>query len=252
MQERLPKNAIYVTFLKWPTTLILKAAMGMTSLPRLYKNRSRDILAAIQVKFPEFPNMHDNSNESSDIEIVRRVLEGDVNAFGHLLKRYEEHVLRIVKRHIPYDQIEEIAQDVFVRAYQSIPTFRKESSFQQWLSTIAVRTCHDFWRKRYCSRDLPMSSLTERHHDWLEKAISDHSGMSFYEKGVQKEAKEVLDWALDQLSAGDRMVLELIYLEGLSGKEAAELLGWSLANVKVRALRSRRKLRKLLAGLIER
>ena len=196
--------------------------------------------------------MHANSSEPSDIEIIHRVLEGEVNAFEHLMKRYEEHVLRIVKKHAPYDQIEEIAQDVFVRAYQSIPTFRKESGFQQWLSTIAVRTCHDFWRKKYCSRDLPMSSLTERHHDWLEQVVSDHSDMSFYEKGAQKEAKELLDWALDQLSAGDRMVLELIYLEGLSGKETAELLGWSLANVKVRSLRSRRKLRKMLESLIER
>jgi RNA polymerase sigma-70 factor (ECF subfamily) len=56
----------------------------------------------------------------------------------------------------------------------------------------------------------------------------------------------VLKYALNKLSPEDRMVIELVYLEGLSGKEAAELLGWSLANVKVRLFRSRKKLQKLL------
>jgi len=195
--------------------------------------------------------MHANSSEPGDIEIVRRVIEGDVNAFEHLLKRYEGHVLRIAKKHIPYNQIEGIAQEVFVRAYQSLPTFKKRSSFKQWLSTIAVRTCYDFWRKEYKNRELPISSLTEKHNDLLEQVISDQSSWSFYENASSKEARELLDWALDRLSAKDRMVMELIYLEGLSGKEAADLLGWSIANVKIRLFRSRKKLQKLIIGLTE-
>jgi RNA polymerase sigma-70 factor (ECF subfamily) len=195
--------------------------------------------------------MHANSNETIDIEIIRRVLAGEVNDFEQLLKRYEAHVLRIVKRHIPSGQIEEIAQDVFVRAYQSLPGFKKRSGFKQWLSTIAVRTCYDFWRKAYRSRELPMSSISEKAGDWLEGFISDQSKISFCEERSLKEAREVLDWVLDHLSAEDRMVLELIYLEGQSVKEAADLLGWSVANVKVRSFRSRKKLRKLLVAEIE-
>ncbi len=61
--------------------------------------------------------------------------------------------------------------------------------------------------------------------------------------------QEVLEWALGKLSAEDRMVLELVYLEGLSCKEAAKQLGWTLANVKVRSFRSRNKLKKLLLKL---
>ncbi len=196
--------------------------------------------------------MHANSSETSDNEIVSRVLDGDVNAFERLLKRYEDHVLMIAKRHIPYAHIEEIAQDVFVRAYESLPSFKKKTRFKPWLSTIAVRTCYDFWRKAYRSREVPMSTLTEKHRDWVEQVMSDQSNRSFYKDVSQKEARELLDWALDRLTAKDRMVLELIYFEGLSGKETAELLGWSVANVKVRSFRSRRKLRKLLAGLTER
>ncbi|MEA1948457.1 MAG: sigma-70 family RNA polymerase sigma factor [Thermodesulfobacteriota bacterium] len=195
--------------------------------------------------------MRVNHSKPSDDEIVRRILDGDVNAFEHLLVKYQDKVLRIVRKRIPYGQVEETAQDVFVRAYQSLPAFKGKNGFLQWLSVIAVRTCYDFWRKQYRVRELAMSTLTEKHQDWLEKIISNQSSRLFNEQSSQKEAREVLNWALDRLSAEDRMVLELVYLEGLSGKEAAELLGWSVANVKIRSHRSRKKLRKLLAESME-
>ena len=90
-----------------------------------------------------------------------------------------------------------------------------------------------------------MSTLTEKHQDWMEAALLGASEESHDEESLQREAKELLDWALARLSAEERMVIELIYLEGLSVKEAADLLGWSVANVKVRSFRSRKKLEKL-------
>ena len=193
------------------------------------------------------PTTDNDDSGPGDGEIVRQVVAGEINAFEHLLKKYQNHVLRILKKRLPYERIEEAAQDVFIRAYQSLPTFRGESSFKYWLSTIAVRTCYDFWRKHYKSREVPMSSLTEKHQVWLEKAISDESSQSFHQLGSQAEAREILDWALGKLSAEDRMVVELVYLEGFTMKEAADLLGWTVANVKVRSFRSRKKLHKMLA-----
>lgn len=190
--------------------------------------------------------MLNDSNQSADAAIIARVIGGNADAFEDLLKKYADPVCRIVKKHVPYDQVQETVQDVFVRAYQSLPTFGHKSSFKQWLSAVAVRTCYDFWRRHYRSRELPISSLAESHQDWLEKVLADQSNQSFQEENRQKEAREILDWALDRMSAEDRMVLELVYLEGLSGKEAAGLLGWSVANVKIRAYRCRRKLHKLL------
>ena len=184
--------------------------------------------------------------KSSDTEIVRRVLNGDVNAFEFLLIRYKDAVLKIVKKHVPYDDVEETTHNVFLRAYQSLPSFKGKSGFRPWLSSIAVRTCYDFWRKTYRSREVPMSVLTEKHQKWLEEVIAEQSEQSINEKGSQNEARELLDWALGRLSAEDRMVMELVYLEGLSGKEAADLLGWSVSNVKVRCFRSRKKLEKIL------
>lgn len=190
--------------------------------------------------------MGTDSYSSADAEIVHQVVSGDVNAFERLLKRYEAHVMRIVKKHIPFDKVEEVAQDVFVRAYQSLPNFKGDDRFKQWLSTITIRTCYDFWRKHYRYREIPVSSLSEKHQVWLEEATATRSSQSFDERDSQKEAREILDWALDRLSPEDRMVLELVYLEGYSVKEAANLLGWSTAKVKVRSFRSRKKLHKLI------
>ena len=194
--------------------------------------------------------MKTHQSELSDVEIINRILNGDVNSFESLLDRYQDHALRIVKRHVPYGDVEDTIQDVFIRVYKALPNFKEKGSFKQWLSVIAVKTCYDFWRKRYRSKELLMSNLTENHREWLKKTLSDQSSRSFNKERCEEKAKELLDWALNKLSAKDRMVLELVYFEGLSMKEVADLLGWSTANVKVRSFRSRKKLETLLLKLI--
>ncbi len=192
-------------------------------------------------------DMSDRS-DSFDTEIICRVIGGDVNAFELLLKKYKNHVFSIVKKHIPCQHAEETVQDVFVTVYQSLHTFKGKSSFKRWLSAIATRTCYDFWRKTYKSHEIPMSALSEKQQDRIEEVMADDSVRSAAAKGRQKEAQEILEWALNRMSAKDRMVLELVYLEGMSGKEAARLLGWSVVNVKVRCHRARKKIEKLLVG----
>jgi RNA polymerase sigma-70 factor, ECF subfamily len=187
----------------------------------------------------------------SDAEIVRQVLDGNVNAFESLILRHRVLVVTIVKKHVPADAVEETTHEAFVRAYQSLPMFKGTGEFSQWLSSIAVRTCYDHWRKVYRSREIPMSALTEKHSQWLEQVISHRAEEALDDLEPQREAREVLNWALGKLSAGDRMVLELIYLEELSVQESAELLGWSKANVKVRSFRARMKLEKLLRRVRE-
>ena len=167
------------------------------------------------------------------------------------MDRYGDRVSRIVKRHVPLSEVEETTQEVFIRAYQSLAGFRGGDRFKSWLSTVAVRTCYDFWRRTYQSREVPMSSLSDRHREWLEEAMSEQAGVFAREKEDMTEAGEVLAWALERLTPEDRIVLELVYLEGLSGKEVAARLGWSVANVKVRSFRSRRRLEKLLRGVLE-
>ncbi|MFC1884829.1 RNA polymerase sigma factor [Thermodesulfobacteriota bacterium] len=195
--------------------------------------------------------MYAKADNKSDSEIVLQVIEGDVNAFEILLKRHKEHILKIVLRHLPFEAVEETIQDVFVRAFRSLNTFKGKGGFKQWLSSVAVRTCYDYWRKFYRSRERPMSSLGEKHSKWLEEVVDNQSSEFYKREGARKEARELLDWALDRLSPEDRMVMELVYLQGFSIKEASELMGWTQTNVKVRSFRTRKKLKKILFDLLE-
>ena len=178
-------------------------------------------------------------------------MKGEVNAYGLLMDRYKDHALKIIKRRVPPSEVEDVAQEVFVKAYQSLSGFDPETHFQKWLTTITVRTCHDYWRRFYRTREIPMSTLTKKHTKWLKGVMTSEADTSAEKRLHQAEAGEILNWALDQLSPKDRSVMELVYLEGRSGKEAAELLGWSTANVKVRTFRIRKKLRKLLSRMLE-
>jgi RNA polymerase sigma-70 factor (ECF subfamily) len=195
--------------------------------------------------------MHAKAVNKSDSEIVLQVVEGDVNAFEILLNRHKDHVLKIVLRHLPFEAVEETVHDVFVRAFKSLNTFKGKGGFKQWLSSVAVRTCYDYWRKIYRSRERPMSSLGEKHSQWLETVVDDQSSESYEREGAREEARELLNWALGRLSPEDRMVLELVYLQGFSIKEASALTGWTQTNVKVRSFRSRKKLKKMLCDILE-
>ena len=186
-----------------------------------------------------------------DNDIVHRVIAGDINAFGFLVQKYQGHILSVVGNHVPHNQTEEVAHDVFVKAYQSLLTFKFKGGFKQWLSAIAVRTCYDFWRKEYRSREIPMSSCSEEDRSCLERVMANQLNQITFEKNLHKETIELLGRALDRLSPENRMVLEMVYLEGISIKEAADLLGWSVANVKIRLFRSRKKLRQILEGFLE-
>ena len=180
-----------------------------------------------------------------DCDIIRLVLDGEVDRFAELIARYQQHVTRITNRHVPSDHVAEVAHDVFVRAYTSLSSFSGKTPFEHWLSGIAVRTCYDFWRSRR-REALPISALTTDHQAWMDHVLAAESDDQFREQARRQAAAELLQWALGHLSAENRLVLTLVHLDGYSVRDAAGLLGWSLINVKVRAHRARQMLKTLL------
>jgi RNA polymerase sigma-70 factor, ECF subfamily len=188
-----------------------------------------------------------------DDEIIRRVLTGDTDLFEELLMRYQEHVGRIVAGHVPREMVNEVAHDVFVRAYTSMPTYSFRTPFSHWLSTIAVRSCYDAWRSVSARKEVSLSGFgdaAEEQQQWIEHVLATESKVRFDVMVRQQDATNLLQGALAQLSPENRMVVTLVHLEGHSVREAAELLGWSVVNVKVRAHRARQQLRKILNVLL--
>lgn len=184
--------------------------------------------------------------DDGDAEIIKRILQGEVDAFSLLVEKHKKQVAAIVRTHVPYNCIEEVAQDVFVDAFKSLPNYRAESPFAHWLSVIAVRRCCDFLRKRQRNREVPVGELYEEQAAWLETVVNSEALRTHMEAEQANHARAVLAWALDRLAPDDRIVLGLVHLDNYSIKDAAEILGWTVPTVKVRAFRSRKKLRKLI------
>lgn len=182
---------------------------------------------------------------SGDLQIINRVLQGEVECFAELIDRYQQHVTKIVNRHVPSDHVAEVAHDVFVRAFSGLAGFSTGVPFEHWLSGIAVRTCYDFWRAK-SREDMPVSAFTAEHDAWIDQVLADESDASFQEQVKRRETTDILQRALQRLSPENRLVLTLVHLDGHSVREAAQLLGWSVVNVKVRAHRARHALRRLL------
>jgi len=143
---------------------------------------------------------------------------------------------------VPRQEAPEVVHEVFIRAFVSLPGYRPEKPLSHWLSTLAVRACHDFWRERYRRKDSAEAALSLDLDDRRETPNRTAGQFEAF------ESWQLLDWALGHLSPGDRMAVTLVHLEGWTMAEAARALGWSETVLKVRAFRARRKLRKIIAG----
>nr|WP_320048198.1 RNA polymerase sigma factor [uncultured Desulfuromonas sp.] len=188
--------------------------------------------------------------EEDDQKIVRQVLAGQHDVFEQLMTRYQNYVFKIVSGILPNDVVEETAQDVFIEVYRSLAKYNQQMPFKKWLAGIAVHRSYDYWRRYYRSKEVPLSALTPDHQEWIDGVISHHATEQFERSEARQEARELLHYALSDLTEKDRIALTLVYLEGLTVKEAAKVLGWSAINVRVRAHRSREKMRQKLAPLI--
>ena len=189
-------------------------------------------------------------SQTSDDALVKMTLKGRPDAFEALLERYQDYIFGLVARHVPPGEVEDLAQEAFIRAYKSLPGYQgRGKGFKSWLATIAVTACRDHWRGVYRRKETPVSGLSGDHEKWLDWALSETSVREMEARGAEEQARELLEAGLDKLPPDDRMVLELVYLEGLTGREAAKQLGWSTAKVKVRCHRARRKLEAFLLKL---
>ena len=187
------------------------------------------------------------SDVSDDAAVIHDIKKGNVNSFEMLLDRYQDHVSRIVRSHVPWDMAPEVAHETFVRAFQSLGGYRGTRPFKHWLAKIAVRCCHDFWRGYYQYRERQVCQPSEDCQAWVNDVIADPTP----EKAAERmEARDLLQWALGQLSPDQRTVLTLTYLDEYTATETADLLGWSLARVKINSFRARRKLRSILTKIL--
>ena len=190
-----------------------------------------------------------NDDESFVLEAVRRVLAGDIEAFAAIVKAHERWIAADLSRRLPPQDVQEVAQDTFVRAFRSLPSYRGDAPFRIWLLRIARHAAMDFWRKRYRRRDRSFADLDDSSLLHVEDLRQEDLAGQQADRDAQESAREWLETALRRLSPDDRAVVTLVELEDCSMEDAARRLGCSLSAIKVRAFRARRRLKAILEDL---
>jgi RNA polymerase sigma-70 factor (ECF subfamily) len=184
--------------------------------------------------------------ERSDAELIAEVLKGDRASFEPLVAKYSPRLFATARRYARREsEIEDIVQEVWLKTFDKLGSFRGEAPFEHWLMRLTVRTCYDFLRGHQRNRESSFSEISEPEEDWLDRFVSD-PGTAAEDADA---AKLLISRILDRLSPDARMVIQLLEIEDKSVKEIAELTGWSVPLVKVRAFRARGEMRKILARM---
>ncbi len=184
--------------------------------------------------------------ERTEAELIAAVLKGDATSFEPLIQKYSPRVFATARRYARLErEVEDIAQEVWLKAFQKLGSFRGEAPFEHWLMRLTVRTCYDFLRGHQRNREAAFSELSDSENDWLDRFATEPDSAS--EKA--DAARQLVERILTQLSPPARLVITLLEIEERSVKEISKLTGWSVPLVKVRAFRARAEMRKIVARM---
>jgi RNA polymerase sigma-70 factor (ECF subfamily) len=181
----------------------------------------------------------------TDEQLAAKAREGDATAMEELYLRYRQPVFRIVYRSTRnIDEAEDIVQDVFLKAFERLHTFREQSRFSTWLMRIALNLCTDRARMRQRRQE-----LLEREADhklaWCHPDAPDP-----IETAQQNAFHEAFYTALNQLPDHHRQLIILRDLEEMDYETIAQILGASVGAVKLRVMRARRAFKAKLEPLL--
>jgi RNA polymerase sigma-70 factor (ECF subfamily) len=180
-----------------------------------------------------------DTQDTSDERLISATLAGDDQAFAQLVTRHKRRIFGLAARFArDRDELDDICQEVFIKAYENLRSFRQDAPFEHWIMRIATRTCHDALRSR----------RREKSHGTLEDYSSELRDYAEEARREAREARELLRCAMDRLKPEEQLIITLLELEELTVREAAGLTGWSESNVKVRAHRARKALKQILGG----
>jgi RNA polymerase sigma-70 factor (ECF subfamily) len=175
--------------------------------------------------------------ETPDATLVRATLAGEEDAFRELITRHKARVFGTCARFArDGQQLDDLSQEVFLRAWRKLRSFRGDAPFEHWLARLTVTTCYDFLRRERRHRE-PLAL------DEMTVEMRDHTVDSAISAG---RARELLAWAMRRMSADERLILTLLEIEERSVREISKLTGWSESNVKVRAFRARARLKTII------
>ncbi len=188
--------------------------------------------------------------QDRDHELVDRVLAGDREAFAHLLRRHQRTVLNFMYRMLGQrETAEDLTQEVFLKAYVSLPRFRKEAAFSTWLFRIAHNHCLNALKGR--GREIPASSLANDPSNPDRIASVPDPTDAAHGRLEQRELQAIIQEKLAELTPDHRTVVVLRDIQGLSYDEIAAALNIEGGTVRSRLHRARMELKEKLRIYLE-
>jgi RNA polymerase sigma-70 factor (ECF subfamily) len=182
----------------------------------------------------------------TDRELVDRARQGDVEAFGQLVRRHQPRILRLALHMLrSRSEAEDVAQETFIRAYQALARFDGRSEPYTWLYRIAVNLSLNTIRARRTSRTSGDAS-DPRLEAFLVESRPDAANPG--NSAVARQQYQALCEGIDALSETLRTTLVLVCVDGLSHEEASHVLGAPEGTIAWRVHEARRKLREFMAG----
>lgn len=191
------------------------------------------------------------TEKDADMELVRRVQNGDVDAFDVLVHRYRERLYGVIYNLTSNrDDAADLTQEALIKAFTSIKRFKGNSAFFTWLYRIGVNTTLSFLKRNRFRRFFSLENIQEEgsNHQVLETLAAKHRS----EKGaLLNELQERLNEALQKLSPKHRTVVVLFEVEGLSHQEISDVVGCSVGTVRSRLHYAKQQLQVYLKDFIE-
>ncbi len=192
-------------------------------------------------------------DELPDEELVRAARDGDDTAFETLVLRHRHAVTAVASRFFfRRPEAEDAAQEAFVKAYTKLDKIKPGAPFGYWIIRVATNCCLDRLRKESRRGERPLSQVSEDQSAWLDRHLAARSEQEHRALEHSREARSLMAQVLPLIQPKDRAVLYLLDGEGRPVEEIASLFGWSKSNVRVRAFRARRTLRRAIEELGQR
>ncbi len=180
----------------------------------------------------------------NDVQLIRRILSGDDEAFSILMRKHQKGVHALIWRKIGDFQVaEEITQDTFIQVYKKLGTLEDPYRFDGWLYVIANRLCINWIQRNKTKMDrLNMQSLEETLPEEVEEASHLHHTSHQRETEAEKRRQNLVKTLLEKLPESERTVVTLYYLGEMTAKEIGKFLGVSVNTIKSRLRRARKRL----------
>ena len=184
----------------------------------------------------------------ADEEVVERVLHGEKDAYDLIMRKYNQRLFRIVRSYIVNeDEIEDVIQEAYIKAYVQMPRFEKRSRFSTWLIRIAV---NEALARLKAGKRLPSVAYDRADEAGVvaDLPVQLRNHETPMGKLMNTELKDFLEKAVDRLPEKYRTVFVMREVEGMSVAETSESLEISQTNVKVRLNRAKGMLRETISG----